>query len=272
MRSSLGLRLRSRLGAFNNLDLTEQIQQRKMQLKRLGIIIPVYNERDNIGTTLTRVEKDIKEPHKIYIVYDMDDDNSLPVARTYAEQGMDIFFVKNEIGGVVNALKKGLRIATEEFLLVVMADMSDDLAVVDKMISKMDQGYDLICGSRYMPGGRQIGGPILKKTLSRLAGLSLKYLTGLPTSDVTNSFKLYRKKIIDSFELESNGGFEIGMELVIKAHFAGFRVTEAPSIWADRQEGQSRFRILKWAPNYLKWYFLAIKNYIRNLFGFSVQK
>ena len=243
----------------------------RMKLKRLGIIIPVYNEQDNIGSTLTRVEKHIREPHRIYIVYDMDDDNSLPVAQTYAQQGMDIFFVKNEVGGVVNALKKGLKIATEE-LLVVMADMSDDLAVVDKMISKMDQGYDLVCGSRYMPGGQQIGGPILKKTLSRLAGLSLKYLTGLPTSDVTNSFKLYRKKIIDSFEPESNGGFEIGMELVIKAHFAGFRVTEAPSIWTDRQEGQSRFRILKWAPNYMKWYLLAIKNSLRNLSGSASQK
>lgn len=227
-------------------------------MKRLGIVIPVYNEKDNIGVTLSNIQEKIGEPYAIYIVYDFEEDNTLPAVNSYIEQGMDITFVKNEAGGVVNALKKGLKTAKEDYLLVVMADMSDDLVVVDAMISKMDQGYHLVCGSRYMPGGKQIGGPVIKRTLSRLAGLSLKYLAGLPTSDVTNSFKLYHKKIIDSFELESDGGFEIGMELVVKAHFAGFKVTEVPSTWSDREQGQSRFKILKWAPKYLKWYTLAI--------------
>lgn len=241
-------------------------------MKKLGIVIPVYNEKDNIGVTLSRIAKEIEEPHRIYIVYDMDDDDSLPVARGYEREGMEISFVKNEAGGVVNALKKGLKTAREDYLLVVMADMSDDLAVVDKMISKMEQGYDLVCGSRYMTGGRQIGGPILKKALSRVVGLSLKYLTGLPTCDVTNSFKLYRKKIVDSFELESDGGFEVGMELVVKAHFGGFKVTEVPSTWLDREQGQSRFKILKWAPNYLKWYFLAIRHTTKDFSSFLMRK
>lgn len=227
-------------------------------MKKLGIIIPVYNEKDNIGITLTKIQDKIAEPHVIYIVYDFEEDNSLPVVNKYKQQGMDITFVKNEKGGVVNALKTALKTAREDYLLVVMADISDDLVTVNEMIAKMDQGYDLVCGSRYMPGGQQIGGPVVKKTLSRLAGLSLKHLAGLPTSDVTNSFKLYRKKVIDSFELESDGGFEIGMELVVKAHFGGFKVTEVPSTWSDRQKGQSRFKVMKWAPNYLRWYTLAI--------------
>lgn len=235
-----------------------------MSIKKLGIIIPVYNEKHNIGITLESIQAKIGEPHAIYIVFDFDEDNSLPVAQEYKRKGFDITFVKNEVGGVVNALKKGLKTAREDYLLVVMADMSDDLAVVDAMIAKMDQGYHLICGSRYMPGGKQIGGPIIKRTLSRLAGVSLKYLASMPTSDVTNSFKLYHKKIIEAFELESNGGFEIGMELVVKAHFGGFKVTEVPSTWSDRTQGQSRFKVMKWASNYLKWYLLAIQNKFTN--------
>jgi dolichol-phosphate mannosyltransferase len=225
----------------------------------LAIIIPVYNEAENIGRTLTVIEDLAKTRHRIYIVYDFDEDTTLPVAKEFLKKGMDLIFVKNPGRGVVNAIRTGLRSAPENYLLVTMADMSDDYSVVDKMCALMDEGYDVVCGSRYMKGGKQIGGPLLKRTLSRLAGVSLKYLAGLPTYDVTNSFKLYRKSLLDSIEIESDGGFEIGMEIVVKAHFSGFKVTEIPSTWIDREEGQSRFKIARWSPKYLKWYFYALK-------------
>jgi hypothetical protein len=170
--------------------------------------------------------------------------------------------LKNPVKGVVSAIKTGLRKAEEEYLLVTMADMSDDYAVVDGMCGLMSQGYDVVCGSRYMKGGKQKGGHMLKKTLSRVAGMSLRYLTGIPTFDITNSFKLYRKSIFGAIELESDGGFEIGMEIVVKAYFLGFRVTEVPCVWTDRAAGKSRFKIFSWAPKYLRWYFYALKRSI----------
>ncbi len=127
------------------------------------------------------------------------------------------------------------------------------------MFIKINEGYDIVCGSRYMKGGKQIGGPWFKKFLSRTAGVSLHHLTGIPSHDVTNSFKMYTKKVLKDITIESNGGFEIGMEIVIKAHFAGFKVTEIPCIWMDRQKGKSRFKITKWTPKYLRWYFYALK-------------
>ncbi|MGO9613938.1 MAG: glycosyltransferase [Dissulfurispiraceae bacterium] len=225
----------------------------------LGIIIPVYNEGPNIGNTLAAIEDRIKTPHRIYIVYDFDEDDTLPVARGLLEKGVDLKFLKNPKRGVVNAIKTGLKRAEEEYLLVTMADLSDDYSAVDTMCTLMTKGYDVVCGSRYMKGGRQIGGPLLKKTISRIADVSVKYIAGLPTHDATNSFKLYRKQMLDSIEIESDGGFEVGMEIVVKAHFSGFKVTEVPCVWTDRQKGESRFRILKWAPKYLKWYFYAIR-------------
>jgi len=110
-----------------------------------------------------------------------------------------------------------------------------------------------------MKGGRQVGGPLLKKTISRIADVSLRYIAGLPTHDATNSFKLYRRTMLGSIEIKSDGGFEIGMEIVVKAHFGGFRVTEVPCVWMDREKGESRFKILKWAPKYLRWYFYAME-------------
>jgi dolichol-phosphate mannosyltransferase len=137
--------------------------------------------------------------------------------------------------------------------------------VVDRMYNSMKDGYDLVCGSRYVQGGKQIGGPFIKKSISRMAGLSLHYLSGVPTHGITNSFKLYSKAMIDTMNIESDGGFEIGMEITVKAYFSGFRVTEMPCTWTDRDAVESRFMIAKWAPKYLKWYFLAIKK----RFGFG---
>src|SRR5512135_2969942 len=149
----------------------------------LAIIIPVYNEAENIGKTLTGIEDLVKTPHRIYIVYDFDEDNTLPVAREFSKKGIDLQFVKNPAKGVVNAIKTGLRKTEGDYLLVTMADMSDDYSVVDHMCKLMDDGFDVVCGSRYMKGGKQLGGPLLKKTISRAAGLSLRLITGVPTHD-----------------------------------------------------------------------------------------
>ena len=225
----------------------------------LGIIIPVYNEAENIGRTLTTIEEKVKTPHRIYIVYDFAEDNTLPAVKDFIRQGVNLKLVRNQTRGVINAIKTGLKKAEEEFLLVTMADLSDDYAVVDKMYGLICKGYDVVCGSRYMKGGRQIGGPIIKKNLSRIADVSLRRIAGIPTHDATNSFKLYRKQVIDSLKIESDGGFEIGMEIVVKAHFSGFKVAEVPCTWTDREKGSSRFMILKWMPKYLRWYSYAVK-------------
>jgi dolichol-phosphate mannosyltransferase len=225
----------------------------------LGIIIPVYNEAENIRKTLNAIEEKIKTPHMIHIVYDFDEDNTLPVVQEFIRKGRPLKLLKNPVRGVVNAVKTGLRKAEEDFLLVTMADLSDDYTVVDGMCKLMSEGYDVVCGSRYMKGGSQIGGPLIKKTLSRMADISLRYIAALPTHDATNSFKLYRKSMLHSLEIESDGGFEIGMEIVVKAHFGGFKVTEIPCTWMDREKGESRFRIIEWAPKYLRWYFYAIR-------------
>jgi hypothetical protein len=116
------------------------------------------------------------------------------------------------------------------------------------------------CGSRYMRGGRQIGGPPLKAALSRAAGISLHLLTGLPTHDATNNFKMYRGTFLAATRIESGAGFEIALELVVKAHVAGWRIGELPSTWRDRVAGKSRFDLRRWLPHYLRWYGYAFRS------------
>lgn len=228
----------------------------------LDIIIPVYNEGENISGTLDEINTKIKTENRLFVVYDFDEDNTVPAVKNYINEKKkeNILLLKNDYGkGVLNAIKKGFDTAEHEMILVVMGDLSDDLCVVDDMCRKMKEGYDIVCGSRYMKGGKQIGGPLFKKTLSRIAGLSLHILTGIPTHDISNSFKMYRKSILKHTHIESTGGFEIGLEILVKSYLKGHKITEVPSIWKDRAAGKSNFKLWKWLPKYIKWYLLAIK-------------
>jgi len=228
----------------------------------LHVVIPVYNEKDNIGRTLADIERHVRAPHDVTIVYDFEEDDTLPAARAYAAETptLELRFLRNDLGrGVVNALRKGLKAHAEGHVLVTMADGSDDLGNVDAMVALMEQGCDLVCGSRYMRGGRQVGGPLLKRVLSRLAGLSLHWLTGIPTHDVTNSFKMYSTSLLRAIDIESSGGFEVGLEILVKCFVRGGRIAEVPTTWQDRTAGESRFQTMKWIPHYLKWYLLALR-------------
>lgn len=233
-----------------------------MTFDSLQIAIPVYNEAGNIAHTLEQIEAMVTVPHRVLIIYDFDEDDTIPVVKEFIreQKAKNIFLVKNRYGkGVLNAIRTGFDSAKDGVVLVVMADSSDDLSVVDSMFEKINQGYDIVCGSRYMKGGKQVGGPIIKGLLSRVACRSLHIITGISTHDITNSFKMYRKSVLDDIEIESSGGFEIGMEVVVKAFFKGHRITEVPTLWRNRTAGQSRFKLRKWLPNYMRWYIFSIK-------------
>jgi len=114
-----------------------------------------------------------------------------------------------------------------------------------------------------MRGGHQVGGPPLKRLMSRAAGLSLHWFGGVATHDPTNNFKLYRRSFLDAMPIESSAGFELALELTVKATIAGRRVAEVPTTWRDRTAGQSNFKLRKWLPHYLRWYLLALRARLR---------
>lgn len=222
----------------------------------LTIIIPVYNEGENITSAVERIEKEVKYPYQINLIYDSDEDTTLEPAKN-----LNVNLVKNKYGkGVLNAIKTGLENVQTEFAVVTMADLSDPPEVINNMLdSAIKNNSSIVCASRYMVGGKQIGGPFFKKMMSKYAGLSLHYLAGIPVHDVTNSFKLYRKSFLDNVKIESTGGFELGLELVVKAFKNGDIITEVPTVWTDRVAGKSNFKLIEWLPKYLKWYFMAFR-------------
>ncbi len=230
-------------------------------MSRLSIVVPVYNEGANFAALWTQISTLIEADFTACVVYDFDEDDTVPAVNAIIQKGESrLRAVKNQGGrGVVAAIVTGFEVLPEGPVLVVMADLSDDLTQVNRMLALYDQGYQVVAGSRYMKGGRLIGGPFFKQMLSRLAGITLYWLRGIPTHDATNAFKIYDRAMVRSFTVESRGGFELNLELTVKAFLAGYQITEIPSTWRDRTSGQSRFRLWKWLPMYLRWYLYAFR-------------
>lgn len=227
----------------------------------IHVVIPAFHEEDSIGGVLTHLNEVVKQSLRVSVVCDSSADPTLRmVDRMRSLVSYSIDSLVNEFGeGALNAIKTGLlHTNADEVGLVVMADGCDQLEIVDEMLNRIVAGFDVVCGSRYMAGGRQIGGWWLKKLLSRGAGVSFRLLTRIGTHDITNSFKMYSPKVLSAVSIESVGGFEIGMEITIKAHRQGLKVTEIPTTWVDRTAGESRFRLRKWVPHYLRWYWKGL--------------
>ena len=201
----------------------------------LTIVIPVYNEGANFPGLWSEMTEHLTFPFTALVAYDFDGDSTLPVVQKIMAEGETrLRPVKNTYGrGVVGAIRTGFDAAPDGPVLVVMADLSDDLGQVSKMLELYWRGSHIVVGSRYMKGGRLIGGPWFKQSLSRLSGLSLCWFRGIPTHDATNAFKIYDRAMLDTIQIESRGGFELSLEITVKAFLAGYTIAET------RQRGET---------------------------------
>jgi dolichol-phosphate mannosyltransferase len=227
----------------------------------VSVVVPVYNEGPAVEPTLRRLAAAVSTPHEILVVYDYEEDSTVPVIARLSLEFGTIRGLRNELGrGVLNAMKAGIAASKGRLVVVTMADGSDEPEVIDDMVRLADEGADVVAASRYMPGGRQIGGPRLKTLLSRVAGLTLHHLAGVETHDPTSNFKLYSRLFLEAVTIESRAGFELALELTVKATITGRHVAEVPTTWRDRTSGRSNFKLRKWLPHYLRWYLISMGN------------
>jgi glycosyltransferase involved in cell wall biosynthesis len=226
----------------------------------LAIVLPVYNEGEAVEPVLRALSAGVATAHELVVVYDFDGDTTVPVIARLRTEIPGLRGLRNDLGrGVLNAMKAGIAGTTAPYVLISMADGSDEPHVVDSMVALARDGADVVAASRYMRGGRQLGGPRLKRLMSRTAGLTLHWFAGVPTHDPTNNFKLYSRRFLEAVTIESTAGFELALELTVKATIAGRPVAEVPTTWRDRTAGQSNFRLRKWLPHYLAWYWTALR-------------
>jgi glycosyltransferase involved in cell wall biosynthesis len=229
-----------------------------MTFIRASIVVPALNEGKQIQLFLDRLEESVELPVEILIVVDTPTDTTLEGIKNYSAKKHLIRGIVSQLPkGPANAIRHGISECTSEVVVITMADGSDDPRAIDDLIRLVERGCAVAAASRYMAGGQQIGGPRFKKLLSKNASRALWFVLGVGTHDSTNSFKAYSKKFIDEVGIESDKGFELGLELVAKAHRSGRMIAEVPTIWIDRMIGQSNFQLRRWLPQYLRWFFYA---------------
>lgn len=223
---------------------------------RLDIVIPVYNEGANILRTLSAIEKDVATPKRVLICYDMDSDDTLPAIEDNRAlfASTSIEFVRNRGHRAHGAIMTGFAESRAPFVLVIPADDDYNAGILDAMVKKAEAGCDIVCASRFMPGGSMVGCPWLKAFLVRVGSFTLHHIARLPVRDASNGFRLFSRRVLDRIPIESDSGFCYSIELLVKAHRLGWPIGEVPARWFERRHGTSRFRVLSWLPAYLRWY------------------
>ena len=225
---------------------------------RVSIVIPVYNEGSQAEPILKRIAASVGFEHEILVVYDDDSDSTLPTLKLLQRDNPSFVPVLNSLGkGPAKAIRSGFLMASAPVVIVTMADGCDDPDQVGDLVKLVERGVVIASASRYVKGGQQVGGPWVKSFVSRLAGKSLFYFARVGTRDATNSFKAYSRQFVNEVSIESEHGFEIGLELVAKARRRRLPVAEIPTIWLDRSFGVSNFKFSRWLPHYIKWYIYA---------------
>jgi glycosyltransferase involved in cell wall biosynthesis len=225
---------------------------------RVSVVIPAFEEGDDIVPVLSRVFESVTLPVEVIVVVDSPDDSTLDTLLDLERDEKRLRHLVNSYGmGPAKAIRFGIDHAEAGVVVVTMADGSDDPRQIDELTRLVERGVVVAAASRYAPGGQQVGGPLLKASLSRLAGRSLYTFARIGTRDATNSYKAYDTQFVRTVGIHSTHGFEIGLELTAKAKRMRLPVAEIPTIWLDRQAGMSKFKLAQWIPHYLRWWAFA---------------
>jgi glycosyltransferase involved in cell wall biosynthesis len=229
-----------------------------MVAPRVSIIIPAYNEGKHMVPVLDRLFESVRLSCEVLVVVDDENDPTVSVVRDYGQAEPRLQCLVNTYGqGPANAIRFGMAAAVAKVAVVTMADGCDDPRQIDDLARLVERGVAVAAASRYMAGGQQVGGPLVKGMMSRTAGRSLRLFARLGTRDATNSFKAYSTSFVREVGIDSRDGFEIGIELTAKAKRLRLPVAEIPTIWLDRPTGVSNFKVAECIPKYMRWYRFA---------------
>lgn len=225
----------------------------------IDVVIPVFNEGNNITRILDALHTGIKHPFRVLVCYDFPEDTTLAALKAYDNPGFEIIYVLNPSRGPLAAVLAGFDASTAPAVIVFPADDDYNPPIVDSMIEQINAGNDIVCASRFVPGGSMIGAPWLKDFLVRSSAWALHYIARVPTRDPSNGLRMFSRRVLDTIEIESSVGFAYSIELLVKTQRLGWQIADVPAQWIERRagEGESNFKVLKWLPEYLGWFFYA---------------
>lgn len=229
-----------------------------------SVVIPAYNEEQNLPKLLDNLIglKNSYKDFEIVIVNDNSSDKTGEIAESYSMKYKNIKVIhrKKGVNGMGAALKEGTKAANGRYVVWVMGDNSDDLTTIPKLIKKIEEGHDIVFGSRYIENGSSGDLEFVKAFLSSGYSSISRLVFGFKVHDITNAFRAFKKKVFDSISLESNN-FAISPEFAIKAHLKGYKLGESPTTYSNRKAGATKFRFIKMGVEYCKLLKYKFKNF-----------
>ena len=229
-----------------------------MQKIPLEIIMPIYNEGDKVIKLLNLFHASVKTQFRLLLCYDSDDDNIFDYKNDLKKYSFDTMLVKNSSTGPCAAVKEGINYGNSDCVIVYPADDFLNITIIDKMYAAFKNNSDIVVASRFIKGGSMKGCPLIKSILVRVASTTLYLLSSIPVRDASNGFRLFSRQLLNTVNIESKIGFAYSLELLAKCNRLKLKIAEIPAQWEERSEGSSRFKIIKWLPEYLKWYFYGL--------------
>ena len=232
-------------------------------MMKLDIIIPVYNEDENIVRILKALEDEVVCNFRVLICYDNDSDKTLKYFKNRNVINKEILLIRNPKQGPNSAIIEGINSSKAEIILIYMADDFNNIKLINNMINLIERGNELIIPSRFIAGGKMLGANKIKKMITIVGSYLIYYFARIPFKDCTNAFKMFSANLKDKIKLDSTTGFTFSMELTTKSYLLNLKIIEIPSVWIENKNRKSNFKIFKWLPYYIYW---LIYSMIKNLF------
>lgn len=209
-------------------------------VKHISVVIPTRNEPkiQVLIRSIQSVLKKLTETFEVIVIDKSDDDTPLRAK----EEGAHV--VNQQSMGLGGALKEGLQLAQGDIIFTMDADLSHDPTFIPSFIEQIENGYDLVVGSRKMKGGSVVGWGVKRKATSWGANIIGKYIAGVNVSDLTSGFRAYRANLLKTLDLEElgSGGYAFQLEILFESLKKGFKIGGVPIIFKDRTYGESKLR------------------------------
>jgi dolichol-phosphate mannosyltransferase len=217
--------------------------------KLVSVVLSTYNERENLSKLVPLIERILKQHRirgEIVVVDDNSPDGTSDLVREFGKEYGNVRLLWRPAKlGPGSAHADGYKFAKGNIIVGMDTDFSHNPYDIPRFLAKIEEGYDLVAGSRYIKGGQYDvkSFQTLKKSIaSRLGNVLIFILLRVPVHDFTTAFRAIRRDVVKHVETESKGN-SFFMEFIVKAYWRGYRTTEIPIVFRDRVVGKSKLRL-----------------------------
>lgn len=223
---------------------------------KLSIVIPAYNEEKNIGKCLDELARVVRDqhgiPYEVVVVNDNSRDGTEELVRARMQGDPAIRLVNRPPpGGFGRAVRAGIEHVCGEVVVIYMADSSDDPQDVVAYYRKINEGYDCVYGSRFIPGSKLEKYPPVKLIVNRIVNRLIQWMFWTKLNDLTNAFKAYRTSVIRDCGPYRASHFNVTLEMSLSALIRRYSIAQIPIRWYGRTWGSSKLKLREMGRKYL---------------------